>query len=61
MKYFVRTRIAPASVKGKLPLTAEEALRFVEAAKKDGLEVEIVDESGAPVSIKRLKKEVSGG
>jgi hypothetical protein len=58
MRYFVTTRIAPAAVKGKLPLTADEALRFVAAAKKDGLKVEIVDESGARVSIAQLRRAV---
>jgi hypothetical protein len=61
MRYFATTRIAPASVKGKLPLTADEALRFVAAAKKDGLKVEIVDERGARVSIAKLKKAARGG
>jgi hypothetical protein len=55
--YYVSTRIAPSSVKGRLPLTAEEALRFVEAAEMDGLKVEIRDEKGRPVSIERLRKE----
>jgi hypothetical protein len=55
--YYVSTGIAPASVKGRLPLTADEALRFVKAAEADGLKVRIRDEKGRPVSIERLKKE----
>jgi hypothetical protein len=56
--YFVTTKTADMTVAGNLPLTADEALAFIEKAKGSGLTVEVRNELGNPVSEDELRREV---
>jgi hypothetical protein len=55
--YFVKTTTGEKRVVGDLPLTATEALAFIENAIKSNWAVEIRDCSGNAVPVGRLRKE----
>jgi hypothetical protein len=56
MYFYVTTKSTSMSVHGHLPLTADEALAFIETAKKEGLTVEVRDDRGNHVSEEQLRE-----
>ena len=58
--YHVATTASGAAIQGKLPLTAEEALAYLTRARDNpaGIRfVEIHNEQGRKVTLRRLRKE----